>query len=60
VGNGKRLGVLCVLDCSAKTQPAFPVQDGIGVLAHQQGETAVLILTVLLQGNLALPSSFSR
>jgi hypothetical protein len=60
VGNGKRLGVLCVLDCSAKTQPAFPVQDGIGVFTHQQGETAVFVLTVLLQGHLALPSSFSR
>jgi len=29
VGNGKRLGVLCVLDCSAKKQPAFPVQTEV-------------------------------
>ena len=31
---GKRLTVLCVLDGSPKAQPAFPVEDGIGVFIH--------------------------
>jgi hypothetical protein len=60
VGTGKRLGVLCVLDCSKKGQPPFPVEDGIGVLAYEQGGSTVYVITILLQGNLARPSSFSR
>jgi hypothetical protein len=60
VGSGKRLGVLCVLDCSEKTSPAFPVEDGIGVLVHEQNGSPTYVITVLLQGNLARPSHFSR
>ena len=58
--NGKRLGVLCVLDCSAKNRPAFPAEDGVGVLVHQISETPIYAITILIQGNLARPSSFSR
>jgi hypothetical protein len=60
VGSGKRLAVLCVLDCSPKTQPPFPVEDGIGVFAHRSSDTPVYVLTILIQGNLAKPSDFSR
>jgi hypothetical protein len=60
VGSGKRLAVLCVLDCSPKTQPPFPVEDGIGVYVHRSTETPVYVLTILIQGNLAKPSDFSR
>jgi hypothetical protein len=60
IGSGKRLAVLCVLDGSPKTQPAFPVEDGIGVFVHQTSETPIYVLTVLIQGNLARPSDFSR
>jgi hypothetical protein len=58
--NGKRIGVLCVLDCSPKKRPAFPAEDGIGVQMHQATETPIFVLTILLQGNLASPSDFSR
>ena len=58
--NGKRLGLLCVLDCSPKQRPAFPAEDGIGVQVHQITQTAVFVITILIQGNLASPSSFSR
>jgi len=58
--NGKRLGLLCVLDCSPKQRPAFPAEDGIGVQVHRITQTAVFVITILIQGNLASPSSFSR
>ena len=57
-GTGKRVAMLCVLDGSAKAEPAFPPEDGIGILKTQDG--AVAIVTVLLQGNLARPSDLSR
>jgi TusA-related sulfurtransferase len=60
VGTGMRLAVLCVLDCSKKKQPAFPAEDGIEILANEQNGTSVYVVTVLIQGNLARPSSFSR
>jgi hypothetical protein len=60
VGTGRRLAVLCVLDCSKKKQPAFPAEDGIEILANEQNGTSVYVVTVLIQGNLARPSSFSR
>jgi hypothetical protein len=60
VANGKRIGLLCVLDCSAKKRPAFPADDGIDILVHQQSETPIHVIAILIQGNLAAPSSFSR
>jgi hypothetical protein len=60
VGSGKRLAVLAVLDCSSKTTTAFPIEDGIGVFVHRASETPIYVITILIQGNLARPSSFSR
>jgi len=60
VANGKRVGLLCVLDCSVKKRPAFPADDGIDILVHQQSETPIHVIAILIQGNLARPSSFSR
>jgi hypothetical protein len=60
VGSGHRLGVLCVLDCSKKTRPAFPVEEGVDVLVHEQNGSSVFVIAILMQGHLALPSSFSR
>ncbi len=60
IGSGKRLAVLCVLDCSPKAKTAFPMEDGIGVFVHQSTETPVYVLTILIQGNLTKPSDFSR
>jgi hypothetical protein len=60
IGSGKRIAVLCVLDSSPKKVPPFPVEDGIGVFVHQTTDTPIHVLTVLIQGNLAKPSDFSR
>ncbi len=60
IGSGKRLAVLCVLDGSPKVKPPFPVEDGIGVFVHRTSETPIYVLTILVQGNLAKPSDFSR
>src|SRR5262249_40304318 len=37
VASGKRIALLCVLDCSKKERAPFPVEDGIGILTDQQG-----------------------
>lgn len=60
VGSGKRLALLCVLDGSPKSKPPLPVEDGISVFIHQPSGTPVYVLTILVQGNLAKPSDFSR
>jgi hypothetical protein len=60
IGSGKRLAVLCVLDCSPKSKAAFPMEDGIGVYEHRTTETPIYVLTILVQGNLTKPSDFSR
>jgi hypothetical protein len=58
--NGKRLGILCVLDCSPKKQAAFPAEDGVGLQVYQQTSTPVFVITILVQGHLSAPSSFSH
>jgi hypothetical protein len=60
IGSGKRIAVLCVLDSSPKKVTPFPVEDGVGVFVHQTSDTPIYVLTVLIQGNLAKPSDFSR
>ena len=59
-GSGKRVGVLCVLDNSPKPNGPFPAADGIELLQHPVQTGSVLVATVLIQGNLPLPSSLSR
>lgn len=60
VGTGKRVGVLCVLDNSAKSSAPFHAADGIDVLDHPAQSGSVYIVTILIQGNLPLPSDLSR
>ena len=60
VASGKRIAVLCVLDCSKKERSPFPIEDGLGILMDQQGESITFVITILMQGNLAMPSSLSR
>jgi hypothetical protein len=59
-GNGKRVGVLCVMDCSPKTQAAAPAEACIGILQDETSGVNTPIITVLVQANLAKPSSLSR
>jgi hypothetical protein len=60
VASGKRLAVLCVLDCSKKSRAPFAIEDGLEILMDQQGSSVTFVITILLQGNLAQPSSLSR
>jgi hypothetical protein len=57
VGSAKRVGVLCVLDCSPKDQAPFSAEDGLGLLHAKSGTP---IITILIQGNLSRPSALSR
>ena len=60
VASGKRIALLCVLDCSKKERAPFPVEDGIGILMDQQASSTTFVITLLLQGNLMRPSDLSR
>lgn len=59
VGSGSRLAILCVLDCSEKSGPAFPAESGVKVVARHDADP-ILVAIVLIQGNLARPSDLSR
>ena len=59
-GNGKRVGILCVIDCSPKTQAVAPAETCIGILHDETSGANTPIITVLIQANLANPSSLSR
>jgi len=61
VATGKRVGILCVLDCSQKHQAPFPAEEGLDVfLRRSRRNETICIVTVLVQGNLAQPSALSR
>lgn len=60
VGTNRRVAVLCVLDCSPKTGVPFPMEDGLFVHPVDTGTSPIYIAAVLIQGNLAKPSSHSR
>lgn len=60
VAKGKRVGILCVLDCSPKKGPPFPAEEGIGVLISETSGAPVHIVTLLVQGNPMRPSDLSR
>jgi hypothetical protein len=60
VGTNRRVAALCVLDCSPKTSVPFPMEDGMFVYPVDTGTSPVYIAAVLIQGNLAKPSSHSR
>ena len=60
VGTGRRVSLLCVLDCSPKVEPPFPIEEGLFIQMDGTGTSATHVVTGLVQGNLAKPSSFSR
>jgi hypothetical protein len=59
-GSGHRLALLCVLDCSPKTQAPFPLGDGIFIEQVKNGTSPIYVVTCLIQGGLPKPSSLSR
>jgi hypothetical protein len=62
-GSDRRLGILCILDCSAKTQAPGLVENDIFLVPVPPpgGNGApVLIAVVIIRGNLPRPSDLSR
>ena len=60
VGAGRRIALLCVLDCSPKTVAPFPVADGLTIIPVESGTRPIYVLCCLFQGGLARPSDLSR
>lgn len=56
----KTIGILCVLDGSAKTAPPLPMAEAIRVLPVQPGDRPIYVVAFVVQGGLAKPSSLSR
>ena len=59
IATGKRIGILCVLDCSPKNV-AFPAEENWGILKHKTRDGEVSVVTLIIQGNLPTPSRLSR
>lgn len=59
VGTGKRLAILCVLDCSPKKGPPIPIDSCVFLQSRDGGGGEVHVVTVLVQGGLAKPSTLS-
>ena len=59
VGTNRLISLLCVLDCSPKTAPPFPVEDGILIIPVETKSAPVYVITFLVQGGLPKPSSLS-
>lgn len=60
IGSGRRVALLCVLDCSPKSVPPFPVADGLTIISVETGTSPTYVVTSLIQGGLARPSDLSR
>lgn len=60
VGSGKRVALLCVLDCSPKTTPPIPLDACLFVQSRDGGGGEVHVVTVLVQGGLPKPSALSN
>lgn len=60
VGTGRRIALLCVLDCSPKSRAPFPVADGLTIIPVETGTSPVYVVACLLQGGLCRPSDLSR
>lgn len=60
IGNGKRIGILCVLEASRKKSPVGVIEDDIEVFLHDTGKSSTLIVVVIVRGGFPKPSSYSR
>lgn len=59
IASGKRIAVLCVLDCSKKASPPFPPEEGIEIMLATDHPSPTYVAVVLMQGNLSRPSDHS-
>lgn len=60
VATGKRIGILCVLDCSNKSSPPYPAEEGVALKTRQTNEGEINIAVIVIQGNIPTPSDLSR
>lgn len=60
VSSDKSLAVLCILDCSPKKGPPITMPECIRIVPVQPRDRPVYVITFIVQGNLARPSSLSR
>lgn len=60
VASGKRLAILCVLDCSRKSTPPIPIDACVFLQSRDSGGGPIHIITILVQGGLPKPSALSR
>lgn len=60
VTTGKKVGVLCVLDSSAKSTPPVPAESLFSIQAKHLQSGGIPIVTLIVQGGLPKPSSLSR
>ena len=56
IAKGKRIGLLCVLDCSPKRSAPEPLESGMHVIVRNTTSGPVQVLLVIVQGNLTRPS----
>ncbi len=56
---GKRVALLCILDCSAKNSAPWPAADGLEILKSAP-PAEITVITLVLQGNITRPSKLSR
>ncbi|HEY8707705.1 MAG TPA: hypothetical protein VIM34_06875, partial [Burkholderiaceae bacterium] len=57
--NGKRVALLCVLDCSKKDTAPWPAADGLAIL-RSAPPAEVTVVTIVVLGNITRPSKLSR
>ena len=60
VATGKRIGILCILDCSPKNTHPFPAEEGLFLESIATNDGYIHIVTLIIQGNLPRPSDLSR
>lgn len=59
IATGKRIGILCVLDCSPKNV-AFPAEENWGILKHKTRDGEVFVVTLIIQGTQFFESFFDH
>jgi hypothetical protein len=58
VAKGKRVALLCILDCSEKDSAPWPADAGIAIL-KSAAPASVSVVTLVIQGNITRPSQLS-
>lgn len=60
VSSGKRIGILCILDCKKKTSPPDPPASNMRIIMKQLGIASIPIIHLRIEGGLSRPSDLAR